>query len=331
MIRVFVTHPRGKLDQYFGERAARELGGLVEARFNPSDDELPTPALAEALHDCDAVIAYRQTPAPAALFDALPRLGAFLRCAVDIRTVDVDAASQHGVLVTQASPGFGPAVTEWILGAMVDLARGTSRYAAAYQSGTAPTPVMGRQLHGATLGVIGHGEIGRRLAGLGLALGMQVLVSTPEPVRETDGRRAVALEALLAGSDFVVCLAPATRETENLMDASAFATMKPGAFFINASRGELVDETALWQALDTGHLAGCALDVGRAPDQMPTPELARHPRVIAAPHIGGLTPPAIEHQAMETVSQLASMLRGVLPPGAVNAHHAHRWARWSAA
>ena len=131
--------------------------------------------------------------------------------------------------------------------------------------------------------------------------------------------RQVAVAALLAESDFVVCLAPANAETENLMNAAAFAAMKPGAFFVNAARGELVDDAALLAALDSGHLGGCALDVGRAPDQMPAPALARHPRVIATPHIGGLTPPAIEHQALETVAQLAQLLRGEMPEGAVNA------------
>ncbi|MFY9511937.1 MAG: NAD(P)-dependent oxidoreductase, partial [Rubrivivax sp.] len=231
---------------------------------------------------------------------------------------------------TQATPGYAAAVTEWIIGVMVDLARGTSRYAAAYHLGRSPAPVMGRELHGATLGIIGHGEIGRRLARLGLAFGMQVLVHTPEAVDESDGRRAVPMAQLLATSDFVACLAPANAQTENLMNAAAFATMQRGAMFINASRGELVDEMALLQALDSGHLGGAALDVGRAPDQMPSPALAQHPLVIAAPHVGGLTPPAIEHQALETVAQLASLLRGELPRGAVNAENATRWRQWRA-
>ena len=122
----------------------------------------------------------------------------------------------------------------------------------------------------------------------------------------------------------MVCLAPARPETENLMNAARFAQMKAGALFINASRGELVDEAALLQALDSGHLAGCAMDVGRAPDQMPSPALARHPRVIATPHIGGLTPPAVEHQALETVAQLRELVGGRMPRGAVNAAQARR-------
>jgi D-3-phosphoglycerate dehydrogenase len=102
------------------------------------------------------------------------------------------------------------------------------------------------------------------------------------------------------------------------MDAAAFARMKPGAFFINMSRGNLVDETALAKALTEGRIAGAAMDVGRAPDQMPSPELARLPNVIATPHIGGLTPPASESQAFDTVRQVEALVKGEVPPGAVN-------------
>ncbi|MGI4810853.1 MAG: NAD(P)-dependent oxidoreductase, partial [Janthinobacterium lividum] len=113
--------------------------------------------------------------------------------------------------------------------------------------------------------------------------------------------------------------AVASAETESLMDASAFAQMRPDAFFINVSRGGLVDEVALEAALREGRLAGAALDVGRAPDQMPMPGLAALPNVVATPHIGGLTPPAIEAQALETVEQVRGLLRGEVPVGAVNA------------
>ncbi|MFY9511255.1 MAG: hydroxyacid dehydrogenase, partial [Rubrivivax sp.] len=104
MMRVFVSHPGNKREQYFGARATQALRAIAEVRFNDEAQELPLPALVRAAQDCDALIAYRQTPAPEALFAALPQLVAFLRCAVDIRTVDVAAASCHGVLVTQATP-----------------------------------------------------------------------------------------------------------------------------------------------------------------------------------------------------------------------------------
>lgn len=331
MTRVYVTHPSGMLDYYFGAKALRALQAIADVTCNPLDRELGTDELIAAAQGCDAMIAYRQTPAPRALFAELPALAAFLRCAVDIRTVDVDAASEFGVLVTQASPGFGPAVAEWVIGSMIDLARGIGAYADTYHRGTPPLPRMGRELRGSTLGVVGYGQIARHLAPIATAFGMRVLVCDPYVRVDTPSIEQVDRTTLLRDADYVVCLAPATPATANLFDAGAFAAMKPGACFINASRGELVDEQALADALDGGRLAGCALDVGRATDQMPTPELAAHPRVIATPHIGGLTRPAVEHQALETVEQLAALLDARVPNGAVNAAHATRLARWRSA
>ena len=147
---------------------------------------------------------------------------------------------------------------------------------------------------------------------------MKVLVS--DPYAQVDDRRFIKLplDELLGQADYVVCLAIANEETENLMDAAAFARMKPDAFFINMSRGNLVDEAALAKALTEGRIAGAAMDVGRAPDQMPSPELARLPNVIATPHIGGLTPPASESQAFDTVRQVEALVKGEVPPGAAN-------------
>jgi D-3-phosphoglycerate dehydrogenase len=139
-----------------------------------------------------------------------------------------------------------------------------------------------------------------------------------------DAIAQVPLDELLGRCDYVVCLATATPQSERLMNAAAFAAMRPSAYFINPSRGNLVDDTALLHALDTGQIAGCALDVGREPDQMPGTVLSRHPRVIATPHIGGLTPQAIEHQSMETVQQITDLLHGRQPNGAVNWAQASR-------
>ena len=176
---------------------------------------------------------------------------------------------------------------------------------------------MGRELKGSTLGVIGYGAIGREVVRLGEAFGMKVLVCDPY----ASGVKTVSLEELIAESDYVVPLAVATAETENLIGDRQFQAMKDGAYFINASRGNLVDEAALVRALDSGRLGGCGLDVGRAPDQMPTPEIAARADVLATPHTAGLTLPAIEHQSMETVAQAAEILKGRAPKGAVNAEH----------
>jgi D-3-phosphoglycerate dehydrogenase len=193
-----------------------------------------------------------------------------------------------------------------------------SRAIAAYHDGRLPEIKVGRQLAGSTVGIIGYGRISRALAPVLAAMGMKVVVS--DPYAQIDDRRFTKRELpeLLGEADYVICLAIANEETENLLDAAAFARMKADAFFINMSRGNLVDEAALATVLKEGRIAGAAMDVGRAPDQMPSPELARLPNVIATPHIGGLTPPASESQAFDTVRQVEALMKGELPPGAAN-------------
>lgn len=328
MMRVFVSHPRDKFAQYFGKKASTALEAIAEVRCNDHNRELSPQELAVAAQNCDAIIAYRQTPGTAAMFAGLPGLVAFMRCAMDIRTIDVDAASAHGILVTRTSAGFVPAVAEWVIGAMIDLARGLSRHTNAYHARHSLAPLMGRELRGATLGVIGYGRIGRYLGELAKAFGMHILVHDPHLDETFASGFQVDLVHLLESSDFVVCLAAALPETKHMMNEAAFKAMKPDAFFINASRGELVDELALLVALNQRGIAGCALDVGQAPDQMPSPFLACHPQVIATPHIGGLTPSAVDHQALETVEQIEALLQGNLPMGTVNAAHANRLQRW---
>ncbi len=322
---ILLTHPPAVRAIYYGERALAALRASGDVRLNPHERPLTIDELVAA--DVDVIVSDRNTPGEPALFQRAERLAAFVRCAVDIRTVAVPDASRAGVLVTRASAGFIASVSELLIGFMIDLGRGVSRAAGDYRAGRQPAIAMGRQLAGSTVGVIGYGQIGRHLCTLAQALAMRVLVADPHVTEVAAGCALVPLDRLLAESDFVVCLAIALPETENLMNAAAFARMKPGAFFVNGSRGNLVDEAALAAALDSGHIAGAAMDVGRAPDQMPSPALAGRADVIATPHIGGLTPPAAEHQALETARQVAAIVAGRAPEGAVNAEHAHRLQR----
>jgi D-3-phosphoglycerate dehydrogenase len=327
-IRIFLTHAVEMRRNFYGERALAALREVGEVTVNTLDRPLTMAELTTAARGHQIIISDRHTPGEPALFDNAPDLVAFLRVAVDIRNVNREAASRNGILVTHASPGFMASVAEWIVGAMVDCARDTTRYVAEYRTtGTHPAWAMGRQLMGSTLGVIGYGAIGRHLCKLGLALGMRVLVADPFAKVDEPGCEQVDLDTLLGSADFVTCLAVANESTENLMNAAAFAKMKPTAYFINASRGNLVDEAALERALESRQIAGAALDVGRAPDQMPSPQLARRQDVIATPHVAGLTPQAIEHQAFDTVRQAADIAQGRAPVGAVNIDKAARLAR----
>jgi D-3-phosphoglycerate dehydrogenase / 2-oxoglutarate reductase len=325
-LKVLLTHTPQFRRQYYGERSLKSLQAVAYVILNEADDALDAAALIEAARDVDIIVADRLTEGPGEIFPRLPKLRAFVRCAVDIRNIDVQAASAAGVLVTRAGPGFVPSVAELALGFLVDLSRGISRATADFHSGRMPEVVMGRQLSGSTVGIIGYGSISRYLAPILKSLGMTVLIADPfVTVDGADGEH-VSLEELLGKADYVICLAVANEQTEKLIGPAALARMRPDAFFINLSRGNLVDEAALSVALRENRIAGAAMDVGRARDQMPTPELAELPNVIATPHIGGLTLPAIESQSSETVRQVEAIIHGRVPHGAVNADH---WTRRS--
>ena len=318
-MKILLTHTPHMRDNYYGARALKGLQSLGEVKLHQGAETLEGDALMAAAQGSDLIVADRATAVPALIFGRLSSLRAVLRCAVDIRNIDVTAASAHGILVTRAKPGFVESVTELVLGLLVDLNRGISRASAAYQAGGMPTAQMGRQLSGTTIGIIGYGAIGRNVAPLAAHLGMRVLIADPHVSVEDSRFCQVDLPTLLAEADHVVCLAVANEATENLIDAEALARMRRDAVFINVSRGNLVDEAALAAAITEGRIAGAAIDVGRAPDQMPSPAIARLKGVIATPHIGGLTPPAIEAQALHTVEQVRALVSGAVPDGAVNA------------
>ena len=318
-MKVLLTHTPQARAQYYGERSLNGLQAIADVQLHQGDHALDAFGLIAAARDVEIIVADRLTAGPSEIFPRLPKLRAFVRCAVDIRNIDISSASRAGVLVTQAGPGFVQSVAELAVGFMVDLSRGVSRASADYHAGRKPKILMGRQLAGSRIGIIGYGSIGRYLAGIAKVLGMEVLVADPFATVSEPDIRHVSLDNLLSGSDFVVCLAVANDATENLIGQAALARMQPHAVFINLSRGNLVDEAALSAALRENRIAGAAMDVGRALDQMPTPELAKLPNVIATPHIGGLTPPAIESQSLETVRQVAQIIAGEAPIGAVNA------------
>jgi len=326
-LRILLTHTPEMRHNYFGERALAGLGALGEVSFNDDGQPLDTPGLIRAAAGCQIIVADRATACAGDAFAQLPELSAVCRVAVDIRNIDVAAASTLGILVAHAGRSWLAAVSELVIGLMLDAARGISRANIAYKRGEMPEVEMGRQLAGATAGIMGYGPLGRAVADLALAFGMHVLVSDPYVTVEHDRIEQVDLPDLLRRADFVLPLAVATAETENLIDRLALGRMRPDAFLINLSRGNLIDESALLEALEQRRIAGAAIDVGRAPDQMPSPRLAQRRDVVATPHIGGLTRAAVEGQALETVAQVAKLARGEAPPGSVNAATAHRLSR----
>ena len=327
MLTTFVTHNPEDLDAYFG-RALPALRAVSEVVVNPLDRDLTTLEVIGAAASCDMIIAHRSTPGEAVLFESSPRLLGFLRCAVDISTIDVGAASAAGVLIGHADKSFVASTAEIALGLMLDLARNITASTIDYRTGVQPAQRTGRQLRGRTAGIIGYGAIGSQLAAMLRGLGMRVVLCDPFADAAADGFEQLELAVLLAESEFVLPLAALIPSTENLIDAAALAAMQPGAFLINVSRGELLDEDAVAAALDSGHLGGLAIDVGRALDQRPSAALAGRPGVIATPHLGGLTPENADAQAMSAVEQVSAIGTGVMPPRVVNVDQAYRVRTW---
>jgi D-3-phosphoglycerate dehydrogenase len=315
--------------QYYGDAALAGLRSQGHVVLHESAEPLAAEALIAAARGCELIVADRNTPVDAGVIAGLADVAAILRVAVDVRNIDVAAASTKGILVTQASRSWVAAVSELAIGLMIDAARGMSRADAAYKAGRGPAVAMGRQLGGATAGIIGYGPLGKRVAELCLAFGMTVLVYDPYVKGVDPSVRQTSLDDLCAQADYVLPLAVATAETENLIGAKELAAMRSTAYLINLSRGNLIDEAALIAALDARQIAGAAMDVGRAADQMPSVDLATRADVIATPHIGGLTKPAIEGQALETVTQVRDILAGQMPIGAVNAAAATRLPRFN--
>lgn len=323
--RIFLSFPGTSRRMWFGDRCLAALREVAPVVLNPTERVLSAREIAHVAGDCGVVVLDRLTPMNAEVLDLLPKLTAIVRSGVDIRWIDVAAASERGILVTRVRAGYAPSVSELVLGLMISAARSVTEYAIAYRSGVVPDVLPGQQIAGAAVGIIGYGTIARHLIGILHAMGAKILVFDPYAEVESPAT-AASLDDLLASSDYVVPLAVATEETRNMLDADTLPKMRRSAWLINCSRGDLVDENALAKLLDEGAIAGAAMDVGWAVDQMPSPALARHPRVIATPHVGGITQQSFESHGLQTADQSRDILAGRIPQGAVNPEHATRMA-----
>ena len=329
MARIYLTAPKHLRALHFGAEALARLEALGEVIMNPQERGPTTAEAIAAAGGCDFILCDRLTAGSAELFAALPKLKAFLRRSVDMRGVDVEAASRHGILVTHAVPGFVAAVSELMVGQMVNLARKVPEQLMAYREGAIPKLGMGVQVSGKIAGIIGMGRIARRLAAILRAMEMRILAHDPYVDDWPEGVEPTTLDRLLAEADFVILLAVRSDETENIMNAETFARMKPSAYFVNFSRGGLVDEDALYEVLTGGGIAGAALDVGRETggeeggDVVPV-RLGALANVVATPHTAALVPDAMLAQSMSTVEQLADIIAGREPANALNAGSASR-------
>ncbi|MFD4235228.1 D-2-hydroxyacid dehydrogenase family protein [Streptomyces sp. NPDC058542] len=269
---------------------------------------------AAALADFDVVVTLRErVPFPAELFARLPRLRLLVASGMRNSVIDLDAAKRHGVVVCgTASSSTPPVELTWAL--LLGLARGIVPEVEALRSGGPWQSTLGADLHGRTLGLLGLGKIGGRVARVGLAFGMDVLAwsqnLTKERTDEAGAERAASKEELLASSDFVSVHLALGDRTRGLIGAAELALMRPTAYLINTSRAAIVDTDALLAALDAGVIAGAATDVF---DTEPLPAghpLRTAPRLLATPHLGYVSRANYETYYGQAVENIRAFLDG---------------------
>jgi glyoxylate reductase len=267
------------------------------------------------LSDADALVCLLLDRIDAAVLATAPKLRLVANCAVGVDNIDLAAAAAAGVLVTNTPDVLTEATAELAFALMLAAARRLGEGERLVRSGTwggwALDQLLGIELHGRTLGILGFGRIGQAMARRGLGFGMQVIYADPHEV-SAEGCTRVTLDELFASSDVVSLHCPLTAETRNVVDARRLALMRPTAIVVNTARGACVDETALIDALTAGRLFGAALDVFAGEPQI-DPRLHTCPRLVLAPHIGSATTKARTSMAQLCADAVIAVLSGQRP------------------
>jgi D-3-phosphoglycerate dehydrogenase len=280
--------------------------------------KLPDPEkILQIIGDYDAVVTRSGTPLTAPVFKEGKRLKVAGRAGVGIDNIDIDAATLHGVLVMNTPEGNTLAATELTVAHMLALYRNFPRANASIKKGEwTRSKFMGMQLNGKTLGVIGLGRIGSRVATRCQAFGMEVIAYDPyiaeEVAERIRVRLVIQLEELLGAADFITVHTPLTEETRGMIGANEIARMKDRVRLVNCARGGIYDEKALLEGLKSGKIAGIGLDVytQEPPQGELLKELLACDEVVATPHIGANTQEAQRDVAVQVVQQVIEVLRG---------------------
>lgn len=301
-----------------------ETGLAVLSRAGvPADvkTDLSRDALLACIGEYDALVVRSATKVDRELLTAAKRLRVVGRAGVGLDNVDVRAATELGVLVVNAPSGNVVSAAEHAVALLLAMLRKIPDAQVSLKAGEwKRTKFVGTELQGKTVGLVGLGQVGGRVAARLKPWGVTLLGFDPfiAPGKAADlGVTLASLDEILSESDIVSLHTPSTAETQGMMNAAAFAKMKDGAFLVNCARGTLIDDAALVAALETGKLAGAALDVF-AVEPPKDFALMRHPKVVCTPHLGASTVEAQDRVAVETVEMLVEALSGSPFVAAVN-------------
>lgn len=294
----------------------RAEGWTVDARTGRTPDQL-----AADLADADAIVVRSATKVTAPLIAAAPRLRVIARAGTGVDNVDVAAASARGIVVMNAPGANSVSVAELAVGLMLALARHVAAADAAMKQGKwEKKKFLGEELREKTLGLAGLGRIGQEVARRAAAFGMRIIAHDPfiaEQVAADLGVELVSLDDLFARADYVSLHMPSNEKTRRLVNADRLSRARKGIRIVNTARGDLIDEAALADAIEAGHVGGAALDVFET-EPPANPRLQQLPQVVATPHIAASTREGQELVGVETAAALRDFLCDGIIRNAVN-------------
>lgn len=315
--RILVTSTSfGKADRSLNETLEATVGEVV---YNPFGRPLTASELIPLIADIDGFIAGIDE-VNAEVIQAAERLKVISRYGTGTDRVDIREATRKGIVVTNTPGANAVAVAELTLGLMLALARNLCQANQATHRGEWPR-YSGLSFREKTVGLVGLGFIGREVSRRLQAFGCRLVATDPvvEPATARDlGVELVSFDELLSRSHFISLHVPATEETIGMINRQTLGRMKPGAFLINTARGELVDETALMEALSSGHLAGAALDVFSKEPPASDSALLQCPQVVLTPHMASRTDDAMNQMGRVAMQDCLSALCGQRPQYVVN-------------
>lgn len=318
MTRARIFEPEVAVTAALPGAALDRLAGRCTVRVRPERTVLDESALAAFIGSADAAITLLADPVTEAVLSACPALRIVANYAVGYDNVDLDAARERGIWVTNTPDVLTEATADFtwalILAVTRRIVEGDGVMRRGEFHGWRPDLMLGRGLQGKILGIVGYGRIGRAVARRGLVFGMDVAATSRHPFPEDEAPvRFLPLEELLAASDVVTLHCPLTPETHHLLDRRRLSLLPAGAYVINTSRGPVVDEAALVDVLETGRLGGAALDVYEREPEV-HPGLPGRRDVVLAPHLGSATEEARAAMADVAVANVDAVLEGREPP-----------------
>jgi len=327
-----MTKPKVFVTRKIAQAALDMIGAIAEVEV--WEDELPPPrhVLIKKVQDIEGLLSLLTDTIDTGLMEAAPRLRVISNLAVGYDNIDVSEATSRGIFVGNTPGVLTETTADFAFALLLAAARRVVEADVYTKKGKwrtwGPLTLLGHDIHNATLGIVGFGRIGAAVAKRAKGFNMQVLYY--DEIRRPDEERELGLEyvsdlmALLSRADFVTLHIPLTGKTHHLIGAAELAAMKPTAILVNTSRGPVVDQKALYQALRSGQIFAAALDVTEVEPVPPDEPLLTLDNVIIAPHIASASVTTRTKMAAMAAANLIAGLRGEMPPQCVNPEVANR-------